>query len=42
MIQNISKTITYNTEHLEEEIKNYQNFLDVKTEEIYNLALMAK
>ena len=38
----ISKTITYNTEHLEKESKKYQNFLDVKTEEIYNLASMAK
>ena len=42
VIQNISKTITYNTEQLEEESRKYQNFLDDKTEEIYNLALIAK
>jgi hypothetical protein len=37
-----SKTISYNAKHLEEESKKYQNFLDDRTEEIYNLALIAK
>jgi len=36
------KIITYNTKLLEEESKKYQNYLDDKTEEIYNLALLAK
>ena len=42
VIQNISKTITYNTEQLEEESRKYQNFLDDKTEEIYQIKYSQK
>ena len=42
MIEDIPKTITYDSLLLEEECKKYQSWLDEKTEEIYQLALLAK
>jgi hypothetical protein len=38
MLEKNIRTITYNSEVLEQESKKYQEWLDEKTEEVYNLA----
>ncbi|MFQ3343930.1 MAG: hypothetical protein ACKVI6_00525 [Candidatus Poseidoniales archaeon] len=42
MLEKNIRTITYNSEVLEQESKKYQEWLDEKTEEVYNLASKAK